>query len=104
MSQEIELNLQLDENGRTSVSQVEVPSEDNENKTRNHPDNFGTKKVDYKSKCMFTKLAHSDETLKNDEGKKKLMDDLLYDCEVNFTNMLFLIFNSDELLSSIFFK
>lgn len=88
MSQEIELKLQLDKDGRTSLSQIEVPSEDDGNGIINQPDVIGTKKVDYKSKCMFTKLAYNDETLTNDEGKKKLMDDLLYDCEISDSGLL----------------
>lgn len=93
MSQEIELKLQLDEDGRTSLSQIEVPSEDDGNGIINQPDGIGTKKVDYKSKCMFTKLAYNDETLTNDEGKKKLMDDILYDCEVRYGTKVYHCFD-----------
>lgn len=67
--QEVELNLRLDSDGRTTFDPSKLQQE------------VCDSSVDYSSKTVLSKLASSDGSSSN-KGQKAIEDDLLYDCEI----------------------
>jgi hypothetical protein len=88
---EVELNLRLDPEYRTtfdpssSSSQITISSQ-NENENENDANTVSA--IDYSSKTVMTSLSDDINSDDNDSGndakkqKQKLLDDLLFDCEI----------------------
>ena len=85
----MELNLRIDEDGRTTYDpaniNINIDSNKNKNKNKNKNNNDGTttnpnQDLDFTSKAVLTNLASPSLT----DSNNTKYDDLLFDCEVRY--------------------